>query len=58
MQITKLNANYQNLNTNCQILQRLCEELEYCELIEKAVDLEDPYERMVGIIVAIETITS
>lgn len=37
------------LNEPLSMLQRLCEELEYCELIEKAVDLEDPYERMIYI---------
>lgn len=28
-------------------MQRLCEELEYAELLDKAVELEDPYEQMV-----------
>lgn len=29
------------------LLQRLCEELEYSELLDKASELSDPYERMV-----------
>lgn len=37
------------LNEPLSMLQRLCEELEYSELIEKAVNLEDPYERMIYI---------
>ena len=28
--------------------QRLCEELEYSELLDKAVQFDDPYERMVS----------
>ena len=28
-------------------LQRLCEELEYSELLDKAAATDDPYERMV-----------
>lgn len=28
-------------------MQRLCEELEYSELLDKAAELDDPYERMV-----------
>lgn len=28
-------------------LQRLCEELEYSELLEKATEYNDPFERMV-----------
>ncbi|KAF2892491.1 hypothetical protein ILUMI_13710 [Ignelater luminosus] len=35
------------LNEPLNILQRLCEELEYSELLDKAAELEDPYERMV-----------
>ncbi|XP_065211901.1 oxysterol-binding protein-related protein 6-like isoform X2 [Planococcus citri] len=35
------------LNEPLNMLQRLCEELEYSELLDKAVELEDPYERMV-----------
>lgn len=31
----------------CILLQRLCEELEYSELLDKASELSDPYERMV-----------
>ena len=30
------------------VVQRLCEELEYSELIDRAVDVNDPFERMVG----------
>ncbi|CAC5416268.1 OSBPL3_6_7 [Mytilus coruscus] len=37
------------LNEPLSMLQRLCEELEYNELIEKAVGLEDPYERMIHV---------
>ncbi|KAF5274373.1 hypothetical protein FQA39_LY07253 [Lamprigera yunnana] len=35
------------LNEPLNILQRLCEELEYSELLDKAAELSDPYERMV-----------
>ena len=28
--------------------QRLCEELEYTELVDKAADIDDPFERMVS----------
>lgn len=35
------------LNEPLNILQRLCEELEYSELLDKAAELGDPYERMV-----------
>lgn len=35
------------LNEPLNTLQRLCEELEYCELIEKAAEIDDPCERMV-----------
>ena len=28
--------------------QRLCEEMEYSELLDKAADYDDPYERMVS----------
>lgn len=31
----------------CFCVQRLCEELEYSELLDKAAELDDPYERMV-----------
>lgn len=37
------------LNEPLNVLQRLCEELEYSELLDKAASLEDPYERMVEI---------
>ncbi|KAG5894685.1 hypothetical protein JTB14_034733 [Gonioctena quinquepunctata] len=37
------------LNEPLNVLQRLCEELEYSELLEKAAGLDDPYERMVEI---------
>ena len=33
--------------------QRLCEELEYSELLDKAAEYDDPYERMVGIAVSV-----
>jgi len=32
----------------CDKMQRLCEELEYSELLDRCADLEDPFERMVG----------
>ncbi|KAJ8320036.1 hypothetical protein KUTeg_001623 [Tegillarca granosa] len=35
------------LNEPLSALQRLCEELEYSELIDKAAEFDDPYERMV-----------
>ncbi|KAK4884344.1 hypothetical protein RN001_000615 [Aquatica leii] len=35
------------LNEPLNILQRLCEELEYSELLDKAAEVNDPYERMV-----------
>ncbi|XP_068082780.1 oxysterol-binding protein-related protein 6 isoform X2 [Anabrus simplex] len=35
------------LNEPLSMLQRMCEELEYSELLDKASELEDPYERMV-----------
>ncbi|XP_065347011.1 oxysterol-binding protein-related protein 6-like isoform X1 [Cloeon dipterum] len=35
------------LNEPLSMLQRLCEELEYSELLDKAADIDDPYERMV-----------
>lgn len=35
------------LNEPLNILQRLCEELEYSELLDKAAEIGDPYERMV-----------
>ncbi|XP_076119946.1 oxysterol-binding protein-related protein 6 isoform X6 [Alosa pseudoharengus] len=35
------------LNEPLNTLQHMCEELEYTELLDKAADTEDPYERMV-----------
>ncbi|XP_077124904.1 oxysterol-binding protein-related protein 3 [Ranitomeya variabilis] len=35
------------LNEPLNTLQRLCEELEYSELLDKAAETQDPYERMV-----------
>ncbi|XP_067915033.1 oxysterol-binding protein-related protein 3 isoform X1 [Heterodontus francisci] len=35
------------LNEPVNTLQRLCEELEYCELLDKASQTDDPFERMV-----------
>ncbi|XP_075896332.1 oxysterol-binding protein-related protein 6 isoform X3 [Nelusetta ayraudi] len=35
------------LNEPLNTLQRMCEELEYTELLDKAADTEDPFERMV-----------
>lgn len=35
------------LNEPVNLLQRLCEELEYSELLDKAAETEDPFERMV-----------
>ncbi|KAK3086742.1 hypothetical protein FSP39_022721, partial [Pinctada imbricata] len=37
------------LNEPLGMLQRLCEEMEYSELIDKATELEDPYDRMLYI---------
>ncbi|XP_025080821.1 oxysterol-binding protein-related protein 6-like isoform X2 [Pomacea canaliculata] len=37
------------LNEPLSMLQRLCEELEYSELLDKAADYDDPYERMIYI---------
>ncbi|XP_033728021.1 oxysterol-binding protein-related protein 6-like isoform X1 [Pecten maximus] len=37
------------LNEPLSMLQRLCEELEYSELVDKAVEIDDPYERMLYI---------
>ncbi|CAG9764968.1 unnamed protein product [Ceutorhynchus assimilis] len=37
------------LNEPLNALQRLCEELEYSELLDRAANIEDPYERMVQI---------
>lgn len=34
-------------NEPLNTLQRMCEELEYCELLEKAADTPDPFQRMV-----------
>lgn len=35
------------LNEPLNTLQHLCEELEYSELLDKAAETDDPYERMV-----------
>lgn len=35
------------LNEPLNTLQRLCEELEYSELLDKASQSDDPFERMV-----------
>ena len=35
------------LNEPLNTLQRLCEELEYSELLDKAASTQDPFERMV-----------
>ncbi|GFN99798.1 oxysterol-binding protein [Plakobranchus ocellatus] len=35
------------LNEPLSMLQRLCEELEYSELLDKAAEYDDPYERMI-----------
>lgn len=37
------------LNEPLNVLQRLCEELEYSELLDRASNVDDPYERMVEI---------
>ncbi|XP_066249015.1 oxysterol-binding protein-related protein 3-like [Euwallacea similis] len=37
------------LNEPLNALQRLCEELEYSELLDRAANIDDPYERMVHI---------
>lgn len=36
------------LNEPLNTLQRMCEELEYSELLDKAAETEDPFERMVN----------
>lgn len=36
------------LNEPVNLLQRLCEELEYSELLDTANNTADPYQRMVG----------
>ena len=36
------------LNEPLSALQRLCEQLEYSELLNEAAGLSDPYERMVS----------
>lgn len=36
------------LNEPLNALQHMCEELEYTELLDKAAETEDPYERMVS----------
>ncbi|PSN35782.1 Oxysterol-binding protein-related protein 6 [Blattella germanica] len=36
------------LNEPLNMLQRMCEELEYSELLDKASEVDDPYERMVS----------
>ena len=36
------------LNEPLSALQRLCEELEYSELLDEAAKLADPYDRMVS----------
>lgn len=35
------------LNEPLNTLQRMCEEMEYSELLDKAAETEDPFERMV-----------
>lgn len=37
------------LNEPLNVLQRLCEELEYSEHLDRAASIDDPYERMVEI---------
>lgn len=37
------------LNEPVNLLQRLCEELEYSELLDTAANTPDPYQRMVMI---------
>ncbi|XP_066156879.1 oxysterol-binding protein-related protein 3-like [Euwallacea fornicatus] len=37
------------LNEPLNALQRLCEELEYSELLDRAANIDDPYERMVHV---------
>lgn len=37
------------LNEPLNMLQRLCEELEYSELLDKAAEIDDPYERMIQV---------
>lgn len=40
------------LNEPLNTLQRMCEELEYCELLDKAADTHDPFQRMVRCLLA------
>ncbi|KAL7991597.1 hypothetical protein Chor_015853 [Crotalus horridus] len=40
------NISQQKLNEPLNTLQHLCEELEYSELLDKAAESDDPYERM------------
>ena len=37
------------LNEPLNTLQRLCEELEYSELLDRAANTQDPFERMVSV---------
>ena len=37
------------LNEPLNTLQHMCEELEYSELLDKAAETEDPFERMVSL---------
>lgn len=41
------------LNEPLNTLQRMCEELEYCELLDKAADTHDPFQRMVRRLLAL-----
>uniref|UniRef100_A0A8C6PQI8 Oxysterol-binding protein n=1 Tax=Nothobranchius furzeri TaxID=105023 RepID=A0A8C6PQI8_NOTFU len=41
------------LNEPLNTLQRMCEELEYSELLDKAAETEDPFERMVCVFVLV-----
>ena len=38
-----------SLNEPLSALQRLCEEVQYCELLDQAAHLDDPCDRMVGV---------
>uniref|UniRef100_A0A8C6PQZ0 Oxysterol-binding protein n=1 Tax=Nothobranchius furzeri TaxID=105023 RepID=A0A8C6PQZ0_NOTFU len=46
------------LNEPLNTLQRMCEELEYSELLDKAAETEDPFERMVCVFVSFAAVRS
>lgn len=46
------------LNEPLNTLQRMCEEMEYSELLDKAAETEDPFERMVKTLSDTSTVQS